>query len=131
MNGNHASMNARTRSFQDLTLWKRSMELTLAVYRLSSKFPREELFGLTGQLRRAAVSIPSNIAEGYGRLNRREFRRFLLIARGSQCELQTQLKIAIALEYGDRESLVQALDLSNEVGKMLFSMLGKLKEKLD
>jgi four helix bundle protein len=131
MNGNHASMNAKARSFEDLTLWKRSMELTLAVYRLSSKFPREELFGLTGQLRRAAVSIPSKIAEGYGRLNRREFRRFLLIARGSNCELQTQLKIAGALEYGDCRVLDQAVCLSDEVGKTLFSMLGKLKAKLD
>jgi four helix bundle protein len=130
MKGDNTPDTARTGSFRDLQLWKRSMELTVAVYLLSREFPREEIFGLTGQLRRAATSIPSNIAEGYGRLNRREFRRFLLIARGSNCELQTQLDIATALEYGDRRLRDQAVAISNEVGKMLFSMLGKLKAKL-
>jgi four helix bundle protein len=131
MNGNQPPTTARTRSFEDLQLWKRSMELTEVVYRFSRDFPREELFGLTSQLRRSAISIPSNIAEGYGRLNRREFKRFLLIARGSNCELQTQLKIAGALEYGDRNLLDKAVALSDEVGKMLFSMLGKLKTTAD
>jgi len=70
------------------------MELTVAIYRLTQGFPREEMFGLTSQLRRCSVSIPSNIAEGQGRLNTREFRQFLGIARGSNCELQTQLEIA-------------------------------------
>jgi len=81
------------------------MELTAAIYRLTREFPREEMFGLTAQLRRAAVSIPSNIAEGQGRLNTREFRQFLSIARGSNCELQTQLSIARTLGFGDQELL--------------------------
>jgi four helix bundle protein len=72
------------------------MELTIAIYRLTGGFPREELFGLTSQLRRSSVSIPSNIAEGQGRLGTREFKQFLGIARGSNCELQTQLAIARA-----------------------------------
>jgi len=81
-------------SFRDLHVWQRSMELAVAVYRLTQAFPREELYGLTSQLRRATVSIPSNIAEGQGRLNTREFRQYLGVARGSNCELQTQLEIA-------------------------------------
>ena len=103
------------------------MELTVAVYRLTEGFPRGEVFGLTSQLRRSGVSIPSNIAEGYGRLNRREFKRFLLIARGSSCELQTQLELSRAVGLGDSQLLRTAEGLSHEVGKMLFSLLGNLK----
>jgi four helix bundle protein len=131
MQSNHTATKAITRSFEDLKLWQRSMDLTLAAYRLSKDFPREELFGLTSQLRRAASSIPSNIAEGYGRLSRREFKRFLLISRGSNCELQTHLKLAMGLEYGDRRSLDEALAVSHEVGRMLHSMLSKLDTSRD
>ena len=81
-------------SFRDLQVWQKSMEMTIAVYRLTRDFPRDELYGLTSQMRRSAVSVPSNIAEGQGRLNLGEFRQFLGIARGSNCELQTQLEIA-------------------------------------
>ena len=120
-------MKATIQSFRDLHVWQRSMELTVAVYRLTEGFPRGEVFGLTSQLRRSAVSIPSNIAEGYGRLNRREFKRFLLIARGSSCELQTQLELSRAVGLGDSQLLRTAEGLSHEVGKMLFSLLGNLK----
>jgi four helix bundle protein len=113
-------------SFRDLQVWHRSMELTIAVYRLTQGFPREETYGLTSQLRRSAVSIPSNIAERQGRLNTREFKQFLGIARGSNCELQTQLEIARALGLGDPELLNQAESLSHEVGKMIFTILRKL-----
>jgi len=77
--------SSRVQSFRDLQVWQKSMELTVVVYRITQSFPREEAFGLTSQLRRSAVSIPSNIAEGQGRLNTREFRQFLGIARGSNC----------------------------------------------
>ena len=107
------------------------MELAELVHRLTRQFPREELFGLTSQLRRAATSIPSDIAEGFGRMNPREFRRFLLIARGSNCELQTQLKISRRLDYGSRKSLDEAIALADEAGRMLFSMLEKLRARLD
>jgi four helix bundle protein len=107
-----------------------SMELTIAVYRLTQEFPREELFGLTSQLRRSAVSIPSNIAEGQGRLNTREFRQLLGVARGSNCELQTQLEIARALNLVDQATLEQAEALSHRVGKMLFKLLSALKSKV-
>jgi four helix bundle protein len=103
------------------------MEMTVVIYRLTQGFPREEVFGLTSQLRRAAVSIPSNIAEGQARLNTREFRQFLGIARGSNCELQTQLEIARRLDLGDQKLLNDVESLSHEVGKMIFAILGKLK----
>jgi four helix bundle protein len=114
-------------SFRDLHVWQRSMELSLAVYRLTQIFPREEAFGLTSQLRRSAISVPSNVAEGHGRMNPREFKRFLLIARGSNCELQTQLEVAGALRFGDPELLDKAQSLSQEVENMLFALLGRLR----
>jgi|SRR5580658_3800457 len=103
------------------------MELAAAVYRLTLAFPREETFGLVSQMRRSAVSIPSNIAEGHGRMNSRELRRFLLIARGSNCELQTQLQLSISLQYGDSKAIEAALRLSNELENMLFALLGRLR----
>jgi four helix bundle protein len=117
------------RSFRDLEVWQMSMELTVAVYRLTQGFPREELFGLVSQLRRPAVSIPSNIAEGQGRLNTREFRQFLGVARGSNCELQTQLDIARSLNLGEQSILEHAKALSHRVGKMLFRLLSTLNSK--
>ncbi len=114
-------------SFRELAVWQRSMQLTVKVYKLTQGFPREEQFGLTSQLRRSAVSIPSNIAEGQGRMNVPEFRQFLGIARGSSCEVQTQLEIARALHFGDPELIDQAEALSLEVRKMLFGMLNSLK----
>src|SRR5690349_21718018 len=95
-------------SFPELQVWQRSMQLAVSIYRLTKDFPREELYGLTSQIRRAAVSIPSNIAEGQGRIGAGEFRQFLGIARGSTCEVQTQFEIARALELGDPEIIDEA-----------------------
>ena len=103
------------------------MQLTVAVYKLTQEFPREELYGLTSQIRRSAVSLPSNIAEGHGRLNTTESRQFLGIARGSNCELQTQLEIARALGYGSLKQIEAAEQLSNEVGKMIYSIIASTK----
>jgi four helix bundle protein len=114
-------------TFRELSVWQRAMQLTVAVYRLSQEFPREEQFGLTSQLRRAAVSIPSNIAEGHGRITKGEFRQFLGVARGSNCEVQTQLEIARALHFGRPEMIGEAEALSEEVRKMLFGLLQSLK----
>ena len=119
--------STRVQSFRDLLVWQKSMDLTTAVYRITQTFPRDELFGLTSQLRRSALSIPSNIAEGQGRLNTREFRQFLGVARGSNCELQTQLEVARRLGLGNAQLLGDAESLSHEVGKMIFTILGKLK----
>ena len=116
-------------SFRDLTVWQRAMQLTVAIYRLTKEFPREEVYGLTSQIRRSAVSVPSNIAEGHGRLNTGEYRQFLGVARASNFELQTQLEIARALEFGNAKLLDEAESLSHEVGKMLFAILDSTKKK--
>ncbi len=114
-------------SFRDLVVWQRAMQLTFAIYRLTQEFPGEEVYGLTSQIRRSAVSLPSNIAEGHGRLNTGEYRQFLGIARGSNCELQTQLEIARALELGNPKLIDEAEGLSHEVGKMLYATLESIK----
>jgi four helix bundle protein len=119
-----------TQSFRDLQVWQKSMQLTVAVYRLTRDFPREQVYGLTSQIRRSAISVPSNIAEGQGRLNPAEFRQFLGIARGAVCELQTQLEIARALDIGTPKLIDEALGLSHEVGKMIFAFLGSINEQV-
>ncbi len=115
-------------SFRDLTVWQRSMHLTVAIYRLTQEFPREEIYGLTSRIRRAAVSLPSNIAEGHGRLNKAEYRQFLGIARASHFELQTQIEIARAIGIGNPKLLDEAEGLSHEVGKMLYAILDSTKK---
>ena len=115
-------------SFRDLIVWQRAMQLTVSIYRLTQGFPREEMYGLTSQIRRSAVSVPSNIAEGHGRLNTGEYRQFLSIARGSNFELQTQLEIARALEFGNSKLLDEAEGYSHEVGKMIYAILESIKD---
>jgi four helix bundle protein len=114
-------------SFRDLEVWKRSIQMTVSVYRLTQGFPKDEIYGLTSQLRRAAVSVPSKIAEGHGRLNKGEYRQFLGIARGSNFELQTQLEIARVLEKGDSKLIDETESLSHEVGKMIYGILERIK----
>ena len=115
-------------SFRDLLVWQRAIQLSVAIYKLTSGFPKEELYGLTSQLRRCSVSIPSNIAEGQGRMTTGEFRQFLGIARGSNFELQTQLEIARALGLGDSKQIDEAESLSHEVGKMIYSILESTRD---
>jgi four helix bundle protein len=103
------------------------MELALTVYRLTQEFPREEIYGLTSQMRRSVVSIPSKIAEGQGRGNVREFAHFLEIARGSLCELQTQLELSRSLAFGEPELFDKCENFSHEVGKMIFVLIRKFK----
>jgi four helix bundle protein len=98
---------------------QRSIEMATAIHKLTQSFPREEMYGVTSQIRRSAVSVPSNIAEGQGRLSTGEFRQFLGVARGSNFELQTQLEIARTLKLGDSELINKAEGLSHEVGKMI------------
>ncbi len=109
--------------YRDLVVWQRAIELTICVYKLTQSFPGNELYGLTSQMRRASVSVASNIAEGRGRLNHAEFRQFLGIAQGSTYELQTQLLVAKRLGIGHREALDAAETLGNEVSKMLGSFI--------
>ena len=114
------------RSHRDLVVWQKAIELTVCIYRLTKSFPKDELYGLTSQMRRASVSIGSNIAEGRGRLNPAEFRQFLGLAQGSTYELQTQLVVARRLELGTEGSINLAESLSNEVSKMLGSFIQTL-----
>jgi len=116
-------------SFRDLLVWQKAIQLSVAIYRLTQGFPREELYGLTSQIRRSAVSVPSNIAEGHGRLGTGEYRHFLGIARGSNFELQTQIEIARALGFGNPKLLDEAEGLSHEVGKMIYGVLEGIKLK--
>ena len=116
-------------SFRDLQVWQRAIQLSVAIYRLTQEFPREEIYGMTSQMRRSAVSVPSNIAEGHGRLSTGEYRQFLGIARGSNFELQTQLEIARALNFGNSTLLNEAEGLSHEVGKMIHGVLEGIKDR--
>jgi len=100
--------------------------VTLAIYRLTGEFPIEERYGLTSQIRRAGVSVASNIAEGYGRMSTGEYKQFLGMARGSNLEVQTQLVIARELGFGDVDQLLLADGLSQEVAKMLIALIRKL-----
>jgi four helix bundle protein len=118
-----------TQSFRDLQVWQKSIQLSVVIYRLSKDFPREELYGLTSQIRRSAVSVPSNIAEGQGRLTNGEAKQFLGISRGSNFEVETQLEIARALKFGDPKLIDDAESLSNEVGKMIYGLLESLKRQ--
>jgi four helix bundle protein len=113
-------------SFRDLLVWQRAIQMSLAIYRLTAGFPKEELFGLTGQIRRAGVSVASNIAEGYGRNSTGEYKHFLGMARGSNSEVETQLVIAKELGYGNQQTLKETEDLCAEVGKILTAILRKL-----
>jgi len=113
-------------SFRELLVWQKGMSLVRDVYDKTKSFPKEEFFGLKMQLRRCAVSIPSNIAEGYGRQHTTEYIRFLQIARGSLFELITQLEIAVSLEYiHEIEDLLKECD---EIAKMLNSLIRRLSE---
>jgi four helix bundle protein len=119
------------KSFRELSVWQKAIQLSVLVYRLSREFPREEIYGLSSQMRRAAVSIPSNIAEGAGRLNTREYKQYLGVARGSSFELQTQLTIARELGFGDIEQLCEADATCDEIGRMLFGVIQSLDAKLE
>ncbi len=105
------------------------MDLTLLIYELTSEFPKHELYGLSSQMRRASVSIASNLAEGSARRTRRDFRQFVIIARGSNCELQTQLLVARRLGYASETKLEQAEMLALDVGRMLNGLSNFLKRK--
>jgi len=110
-------------SFRDLLVWKKGMELVTTVYSLTSKFPKEELYALTSQIRRCSISIPSNIAEGYGRRHKQDYVRFLEIARSSLYELQTQLEISKNINYIDEHELNVILEQCKELEKMLNSFI--------
>ncbi|HEX8713786.1 MAG TPA: four helix bundle protein [Terracidiphilus sp.] len=114
-------------SFKDLVVWQRAIQMSLSIYKLTAAFPPSEQFGLTQQLRRASVSVSSNIAEGYGRSTKGEYIQFLGHARGSNCEVQTQLVIAEGLGLGSDSIRREADNLCQEIGRMLTSLMRKLR----
>jgi four helix bundle protein len=117
-------------NYRQLIAWQKAMELVRLVYELTKKFPREELFGLTLQIRKAAVSIPSNIAEGQGRNSTKEFLHHLSIARGSLLETETQGLIADMQAYITPNELTGLLDKTAEVGRLINGLINSLEQKL-
>jgi four helix bundle protein len=118
------------KSSVDLEVWKKSIDLTTTVYGLTAGFPREEMYGLTSQMRRAAVSIASNIAEGSARGTTRDFRQFVKIAKGSNAELETQLIVSARLGFGDQRMRERVQELSREIGRMLSGLSTYLTAKI-
>jgi len=117
----------KSRTFRDLRVWKLSIDFVREIYRLTNRFPNAETFGLTSQIRRAAVSIPSNIAEGQGRKSSREFKQFLSVAVGSLAELETQLIIAQEIDYLTKEELKPLIVALDDIRKMIKSLALTLK----
>lgn len=114
------------KSYKELIVWQKAMGLVREIFSLTGKFPKSELYGLVSQIRRAAVSIPSNIAEGYGRTSRKEYRQFYAIAYGSGLELETQLLLSKDLELASKEYFLKSEEILSEVLKMLHSIVIKL-----
>lgn len=116
-------------SFRELIVWQKSMNLVTNIYLVTSSFPKSEQFGLTSQIKRSAISIPSNIAEGFGRNSKNEFVRFLQISMGSLFELQTQLEISSNLGYLAKNKFNELHDNSIEIEKMLKALIKSIKNK--
>jgi len=115
------------KTFRDLKIWQQSMELVTEIYRATSSFPEEEKYGLTSQLRRSSVSIPSNISEGFGRNSQGDFKRFVNISMVSLFELQTQIEVAKNLEFISKEIFENLYDHSREIERMMSSFIRTLK----
>jgi len=117
--------------FKDLVAWQKAMEMVVEVYELTDGFPQREVYSLTIQIRRAAVSVPSNIAEGQAHHNRREFLHFLRHSSGSLAELETQLNLAERLGYADPASASAAIERVQEVGRILNGLISSVREQID
>ncbi|HVS21904.1 MAG TPA: four helix bundle protein [Pyrinomonadaceae bacterium] len=115
------------KSYRELNVWQKGINLVVESYRFSAAFPKAEVYGLTSQIRRAAVSIPANIAEGYGRGSRKEYLQFLIVAQGSLKELETHFIIAERLRYATQAQSQRLLTQTDEIGRMLGSLIRKLK----
>jgi len=117
----------KIKSFKDLLIWQKGIQLVEEIYNVSKAFPKEEIYGLQSQIRRSAVSVPSNIAEGFARLHNKEYRNFLYIALGSCAELTTQIIIASRLKYIEQTKADAMLSEIDEISKMTMSLIKKLK----
>ncbi len=116
-------------SYRELIAWQKGIDLVTEIYEVTRLFPREELYGLSNQLRRAAVSVPSNIAEGQARFSPKEFHHFLAMARGSLVEVETQIIIAEKLKYLEQEACRSLLERTAELGRILNGLLASIKPK--
>ncbi len=114
-------------SFRDLIAWRKSMYFVTAVYKATCTFPRDEVYGLTNQLRRSVVSVPSNIAEGQARFSRKEFHHFLSLARGSLAEIETQLMIAESLSYLEPEQSWTLMQQASELNRILNGLIASTR----
>lgn len=123
-------MSEKISSYQDLIVWQKAMDFAEACYNLSSSFPVSEVYTLTSQLRRSAISIPSNIAEGNGRDSIVDYIRFLNIARGSLKEAETQLLLAQRFKYLNQKQITQVLTQTKEISILLNSLIRSLKQKI-
>ena len=119
------------KNYRDLLVWQKSMDLVVEIYRLTRLLPKEEIYALSTQMRRAAVSIPSNIAEGQQRRSTKEFIQFLSIAKGSNAEVQTQLSICIRLDFFTQEQTRYAFALSEEISKILTKLSSSLSTNFE
>ncbi len=117
------------KSYQDLEVWQKAMQFVTDCYRVTGEFPKSELYGLTNQMRRAAVSIPSNIAEGQARQYTKEFIQFLAIASGSLAEVETQLLISVRLGYLQEASAGELLESAGSIGRMLRALRKSLEAR--
>lgn len=116
----------KVKQYKELIVWQKAMELAGEAYRLAGLLPKSETYALSDQMRRAAVSIPSNIAEGQSRTSTKEFANFLSIAKGSKAELETQIELGVRLGFFQPDQVEVPLSLAGEVGRMLTTLIAKL-----
>ena len=119
-------MTEKIKNFQDLRIWQIGIEVVKDIYILTKKFPKEELYGLTSQIRRSAISIPSNIAEGFRRYHNKEYKQFLYIALGSCAELETQIIIANELDYVNETNKSELIEKIKYICRMTVKLINKL-----
>ena len=117
---------AKIKNYRDLVVWQKAMDLTTMLYQIVRKLPKEETYALSDQMRRAAISIPSNIAEGFGRNSTKEYIHFLYITKGSVCELETQLMLCVRIEYLTEIEIQPIMILLEEIGKMITTITKNL-----
>jgi four helix bundle protein len=124
-------MGSKIKSYQDLAVWQKAMDLVVMCYQMTTKFPKNEIYGLSSQLQRAAVSVPANIAEGRHRQHSKEFLQHLSIAYGSLAELETHIQIAGRLNYIYEDQINKMLGITAEIGKMLNGLRRSIEKKLN
>ena len=119
-------MAEKIKNFRDLDVWKKGVEIVKDVYRITNGFNKQEFYGLTSQMRRCSISVPSNVAEGFNRFHNKEYRQFLFVALGSCAELETQIEIATELKYLDGQKKIYLLEKLDHESRMLRNLIKKL-----